>query len=116
MQAQFALADIYAEQQNNAKAAVSWYRKAIEQGHIEAYYKLARIYEQGAPRVEANALESERLYRIAAAETDVFAQQGSADAQYRLAGMYQQGQGMPHNRRMALLWWEKAALQGHAMA
>lgn len=116
MQAQYALADIYAEKQGNAKAAVDWYRKAAVQGHAEAHYKLGAIYENGADGVKSNAQESARLYRIAASEMDIFAQQGSADAQHVLAGMYQQGQGVKKDLAMALRWWEKAALQGHVLA
>jgi TPR repeat protein len=116
MQAQVALADIYAEKQGNFKAAVEWYRKAAAQGHPDAYYKLAKILETGGENVQANAGESVRLFRIAASEYDVYAQQGSADAQYTLAGMYQQGMGVKKNIAMALKWWEKSALQGHALA
>ena len=110
------MADIYAEKQGNAKAAVEWYRKAAEQGHAEAYYKLGALYEHGANGVVANAEESMRLYQIAASEMDVFAQKGSADAQNVLAGMYQQGQGVKKDVAMALRWWEKAALQGNVLA
>ena len=116
MQAQYALADIYAEKQGNAKAAVEWYSKAAEQGHAEAHYKLAAIYEHGANGVKTDSQESTRLYQIAASEMDVFAQQGSADAQNVLAGMYQQGQGVKKDLAIALRWWEKAALQGHVLA
>ena len=116
MQAQYALADIYAEKQGDAKAAVEWYRKAADQGHAEAYYKLGAIYENGAKDVKADAQESTRMYQIAASEMDVFAQKGSADAQHVLAGMYQQGQGVKKDMAMALRWWEKAAMQGHAVA
>ena len=116
MQAQYALANIYAEKQGNAKAAIEWYRKAAEQGHAEAYYKLGALYEHGAKDVTADAQESVRLYQIAASEMDVFAQKGSADAQNVLAGMYQQGQGVKKDVAMALRWWEKAALQGNVLA
>ncbi len=116
MLAQFVLGDIYAEKHGNAKAAVEWYQKAVQQGHAEAHYKLAAIYQHGAKGVEADAQESVRLYRFAASEMDVFAQMGSADAQHKLANMYQQGQGVNQNLTMALRWWKKAALQGHALA
>lgn len=116
MQAQFALADIYAEQQGNVKAALAWYHKAAQQAHAEAHYKLAVIYEHGAKGVLANAQESARLYQVAASEMDVFAQKGSADAQYKLARMYRLGQGVKQNLAVALRWWEKSALQGHALA
>jgi hypothetical protein len=116
MQAQFALAEIYAARQDQAAAAVEWYQKAAQQGHPEAFFKLGEIFEQGAKGVAANAAESVRLYQIAASEFDVFAQKGDADAQNLLAGMYHQAQGVAKNMQLAIKWWEKAALQGHAVA
>lgn len=116
MQAQYALADIYAEKQGDMTAAVEWYSKAADQGHADAYYKLGAIYEHGAKGVSSDAEKSTHLYQIAASEMDVFAQKGSADAQNTLAGMYQQGQGVNKNIELALRWWEKSALQGHVLA
>lgn len=114
--AQFSLGKIYAEKQDNVKAAVEWYRKAADQGHPDAYFQLGEVLATGAKNVQADAQESRRLYQIAASEFDVYAQQGSADAQYKLAGMYQQGLGMSVNMTLAMTWMEKSALQGHALA
>jgi len=114
--AQFALGKIYAEKQDNVKAAVEWYRKAAEQGHPDAYYQLAAVFAKGAKDLRADAQESLRLYQIAASEFDVFAQKGSADAQFKLASMYQQGLGMKVNMELAMKWMEKSALQGHVLA
>lgn len=114
--AQYSLGKIYAEKQDNVKAAVEWYRKAAEQGHPDAFFALGEILADGAREVRADADESRRLYQIAASEFDVYAQKGSADAQYKLAGMYQQGLGVKTNIELTLKWMEKSALQGHALA
>jgi TPR repeat protein len=116
MQAQFALAEIYANKLHDMRAAANWYRKAADQGHPTAYYKLAALLENGAKDVRADAAESTRLYQIAASEFDVFAQKGDADFQNSLAGMYEQGKGVKKNMALAFKWYEKAALQGHALA
>lgn len=116
MQAQFALANIYAGHEADKAKAVTWYQKAAEQGHPEAFYKLGELFEQGAQGVAVNSGESVRMYQIAASEFDVFAQKGDADAQNLLATMYHQAQGVAKNMELAIKWWEKAALQGHAVA
>ncbi len=114
--AQYSLGKIYAEEQDNVKAAVEWYRKAAEQGHPDAYYQLGAIFTKGAKEVRADADEGRHMYQIAASEFDVYAQKGSADAQYKLAGMYQHGLGMKVNMTLAMKWMEESALQGHALA
>lgn len=55
-------------------------------------------------------------YPAALAELKPLAEAGSADAQYYLGTMYQHGHGVPRDPRMAQLWYERAARQGHADA
>ncbi len=114
-QAQFALAGLYLKR-NDARSAVAWYRKAIAQGHHGAYYKLGQLLEKGAKGIGADRGESRRLFSIAAAEFDVFAQKGDASAQNTLAGMYEKGQGMDKNIKMAAKWYDASARQGYALA
>ena len=44
------------------------------------------------------------------------AQSGRAQAQYALALRYEEGAGAPQNLDLALWWYRRAALQGHAAA
>lgn len=116
MQAQYALAELYATKLGDTKMALEWYDKAASQGHPDAYFKLAAILENGAKGVQADSAKSTRFYQIAASEYDVFAQKGDANAQNSLAGMYEKGLGVKKNIDMAFKWYEKAGLQGHASA
>ena len=85
MQAQYALAEIYANKVGDYKAAVDWYRQAANQGHPDAFYKLGSLFEEGVKGIRADAAESNRMYQIAASEFDVYAQKGDAEYQYHLA-------------------------------
>jgi len=116
MQAQYALAELYANKLGDTKAAVEWYGKAADQGHPDAYFKLGAILESGAKDILADAAKSSRFYQIAASEYDVFAQKGDANSQNSLAGMYEKGLGVKKDMDLAFRWYEKAALQGHAVA
>ena len=49
----------------DAVEAVAWYRKAAEQGHIEALHKLGRMYHQGRG-VPQDFVEAHRWYNLAA--------------------------------------------------
>jgi hypothetical protein len=61
--------------EDDAEAA-RWYRKAAEQGQVEAQYNLGLMYDYGEGVVEDDA-EAARWYRKAA-------EQGEVDAQNRL--------------------------------
>ncbi len=63
------------------------YRKAAEQGHAEAQFKLGAMYfsGDGVPQDDAGAV---KWYRMAA-------EQGHAEAQADLAYMYENGLGHP---------------------
>jgi TPR repeat protein len=67
--------------------ALTWYRRAADQGEAGAQFMLGVIYDngQGVPQDYAQA---GHWYRKA---TD----QGQADAQYNLGVMYEYGQGGP---------------------
>jgi hypothetical protein len=117
MQAQFAVAEVYAGMggDNNLDQAYRWYRLAADQGHHVAYYRLAEMHENGQGAV-VNARVVKRLYVVAAAEFDVFAQKGDAYSQDQLGSMYEHGKGIARNPLRALAWYQRAALQGYASA
>ena len=68
--------------------AVSWFRKAAEQGHAGAQYNLGLKYArgEGVPKDDAEAVS---WYRKAA-------EQGHAGAQFNLGLMYARGEGVCH--------------------
>ena len=69
--------------------AVAWYRRAAEQGHVEALHKLGRMYHQGRG-VPQNFAEAVSWYRDAA-------EQGQPQALWYLGDMYREGLGVPQD-------------------
>ena len=116
MQAQFAVAEIYAFKEGDFTLAMSWYREAAKQGHPQAFFELGAILENGAEDISVDTDESERMYSIAATEFDIFAQKGDSNSQFKLANMYQLAQGVEKDMDKSIIWMEKSAMQGHVMA
>ena len=88
--------------------AMKWFRKAAEQGHIDAHTFLGDMYFQGdgVPQDYAEAVE---WYRKAA-------EQGDDVAQFKLGQMYEEGKGVQKDMTEATKWIRKAAEQGHEYA
>ena len=66
--------------------AVSWFRKAADQGYGDAQYDLGNMY-----------LSVLRDYAAAVSWYRKAADQGNASAQYNLGLMYANGQGVPQD-------------------
>ncbi len=126
------------------KEAVSWYRKAAEQGHQKAQYCLSLCYANGMGVVQdeekaavwyRKATEQEHQetqYRLGVRYEDGIvvpedekeaavwyrkaAEQGHQEAQYYLAVRYEEGRGIPKDEEEAVSWYRKAAEQGHREA
>ena len=88
--------------------AVEWYRKAAEQGNVDAQVNLGWCYEQGEG-VEKDPALAVEWYRKAA-------EQGNAGAQLNLGWCYRKGEGVEKNPAVAVEWYRKAAEQGNAGA
>ena len=88
--------------------AVSWYRKAAEQGTDVAQFNLGLMYEVGRG-VTQNDAEAVSWYRKAA-------EQGNASGQLSLGSMYAIGRGVTQNYAGAVSWFRKSAEQGNADA
>ena len=88
--------------------AVKKYRKAANQGSVEAQFDLGSMYYsgQGVPQDYAEAV---KWFRKAA-------QGGSVEAQYNLASMYYMGQGVPQDYGESVKWFRRVAEQGSASA
>ncbi len=83
--------------QGDLVSAISWYRKAAEQGHVGAQVRLARILDYS----EENA-EAVMWYQRAA-------DQGDPEAQFELAGQYASGDAVERNLDKALELFQQAA-------
>lgn len=142
-EAQFTLGQRYARGigvKKNDKAAVHWFMRAAESGHMEAQRYLAFEYLNGRG-VDKNEVEGLRRLRIAAEAGDapsqrqlgyhyatgsgltgdanegthwfrLAAKQGDYLAQYNLALAYANGRGVPIDPQEALRWYTMAAKQG----
>ena len=84
--------------------AHSWYRKAADQGHVDAQLHLGVLYDCGYGVPEDNA-EAVAWYRKAA-------DQGSVIAMECLGGLYCFGEGVLQDYVQAATWFRKAAEQG----
>lgn len=119
----------------NYKKALEWYKRAANQGDAEAQYNVGICYAngEGTPRDIKEALtwwkkaamqgykqaEEAMSKEINKVSINFFnscqqaANRGDAEAQYQLGNCYSSGLGVHKNLKEALIWWEKAALQGH---
>jgi tetratricopeptide (TPR) repeat protein len=88
--------------------AYKWYRKAAEQGDVNAQFSLATLYDYGEG-VTQDYKEAAKWYRKAA-------EQGDDGAQYNLGVMYDQGDGVTQDDKVAVKWYRKAAELGHQRA
>ena len=115
---QFALGECYYNGDGvevNHSEAAKWYRKAAEQGDINAQLKLgamyATLYEAGKGVVRDYG-ESIKWYGKAADQYRKAAELGDDRAQCNLGLMYLNGQGVPQDYAEAAKWYRKAADQG----
>ena len=133
--------DIYITEDEDE--ALEWYKKAAEQGNVEAQYALGECYweiwvEFGDPSM---AIEAAKWWRKAAEQGNVealfslgwyyfheekyteaskwyrkAAEQGNVDAQFELGELFRLGKGVKKNLNEAENWYKKAAEQGHKTA
>ena len=90
------------------RGAADWFRKAAEQGHAEAQYRIADMYAEGVG-VGFSIKLAQDWFRLAAG-------QGNAAAQNYLGIMYCNGYGVAEDRHEAARWFRKAASQGQRNA
>jgi len=89
----------------NPSEAVTWYRKAAEQGHPGAQNNLGVMYVNGRG-VTKNDSEAVKWFRKAA-------EQGASIGQCSLGNMYLNGSGVARDYYEAVKWFRKAAEQEH---
>jgi len=93
----------------NGAEAADWYRKAADQGNLEATFRLARVFSRGAVGVNKDPEGAAKLYETAA-------QRGHVEAQNWLGYCYQHGIGIQQSDAGAIEWYSKAANAGLAAA
>ena len=93
---------------NDFHEAVKWYRKAADQGHVDAQYNLG-IYHAIGIGIAKDSAEAAKWFRRAA-------EQGHVDSQYHLGVFFNEGTGLPKDPIEATKWFRKAAAQGDVNA
>ncbi len=96
------------EEEQDYKTAVTWCRKAADQGHARAQHSLGFYYVNGKG-VKQDYVQAVYWYRKAA-------EQGYAYAQFDLGLCYDYGKVVGWNFEQAAYWYQKAADQGIAGA
>jgi TPR repeat protein len=87
---------------------VKWYRKAAEQGFMEAQHNLGLCYYTGVG-IAKDATEAANWFRKAA-------QQGKVQSQLNLGVCYAEGEGVGKDYVEAYMWFSLAAAQGNEHA
>jgi TPR repeat protein len=124
--------------------AMTWYRKAADQGYARAQNNIGHLYDHGQG-VKQDYAQAMIWYRKAADQDNAGAQnnvgvlydngqgvkqdyaqamnwhrkaadQGDAAAQYNIGVLYDNGQGVKQDYAQAMTWYRKAADQGNAFA
>ena len=88
----------------NYKQAMKIWHRLAENGHLQAQFNIAYMYEFG--------IELKPDYNKAVEWYQRAANNGYARAQNFLGWMYETGKGVERNRDTALIWLKKAADQG----
>ena len=89
----------------DAREAVRWWRRAADAGHPWAQQNLATAYLRGALGLPKDPQEAFFLFRLAA-------EQGHGVSQKELGLMYEMGYGTAKNLETAAYWYTRAAKQG----
>jgi TPR repeat protein len=90
------------------KAAFLWYRRAAEDGDVDAMTEVGRCYYHG--------LGSKKDFAKAIKWYGKAADRGASDAQYALGVAYEHGEGVEKNIRTAKEWYRQAAKRGDVEA
>ena len=109
---QYALALRYLtgkEVEKDTMLGLNMLKKAAEQGHVCAQYRLGQLYDCGSDGVPADSKQAFKWYMKAA-------DQGLGSAQNCIGDMYNEGQGVEMNHEVAVEWFRKAAALGDSLA
>lgn len=85
--------------------ALTWLRKAAEQGYVPAYVEIGAMYSIGTEATPEDHSESAKWFRMAA-------EAGDAKSMVSLAHKYKRGEGVAPNAAKAAAWYRKAAEHG----
>ena len=101
-------AGVAAYEVNNLPLAYQEFLAAAKEGHADAQFNVAMMYEQGIG-VGKDEQEAVAWYGESA-------EQGNSAAQFNLGVLYENGRGTPIDYAKANKWYRKASVQGDALA
>ncbi len=112
--------DLFAANDNSKfEEALSFCRRAVNAGDVEAICVLGKAYESGLG-VEKNLKKAAELYQnaknLGSQRAESYLKELEPDTQYALGLKYMQGLGVEQDFVMARMWFERAANQGHVVA
>jgi len=96
------------QKEGNSAVAVTWYRKAAQQGNVDGIRGLGSCYRDGEGVAE-DATEAMKWYRKAS-------DQGDGDADDNIGGLYHNGRGVSKDDAAAVSWFRKGAGKGSSYA
>lgn len=88
---------------SDLNAAMTWFRKAADQGDVDGELALANVFGTDLYG-SRNDAEAFKWYKQAA-------DAGSAEGQYKTGHNYEKGAGIPADMNLAIYWYKKAATQ-----
>ncbi len=92
--------------ERSGQNAISWFKKAGNQGYIIAWYSIAKIYEEGCGDVEKDWKKAIQYYEEAE-------KRGYAAAPYRFGDMYMDGEMVPMDPKKAIECYKRSANMGY---
>lgn len=98
-------AEVIKSLEARAPDAVEKLKVVANKGHVQAQFRLGKIYEGFEKRVTPDKAEA-RAWYLKAAEG------GEREAMYNLALLYHHGEGGEQDRTRAVVWFRKAAERG----
>ncbi|MEM4248430.1 MAG: hypothetical protein QXH80_04105 [Candidatus Nanoarchaeia archaeon] len=112
-EAQYRLGLLYQEGRGVPKdhaKALKLFERAARKNHLDAQLKLANLYfHRGEGKVN---IDQQELIQMLHA----IAEKGNPDVQFELGNIYAAGKGIDKNISKAMIWFEKAAENGHKSA
>jgi uncharacterized protein len=93
----------------NLPLAYENFKKAAANGHLEAIFRLGKMYRHGELGVEIDFTKAREYLSIAA-------DAGHLAAQTQLGHLYNRGEGIPRDPEQAFYWFHRAAQQGDPVA
>ena len=106
--AQYQLAIIKRDYEQDSTKAIDLFEKTIEQGYLPAQFQMAQMYYYGKGVFQDFEKAFDWYKKLA--------EQGHTEAQYTLANLHHVGVGTTKNQKEALKWYQKAAGKDHISA